>query len=56
MTAINEIKLDFRDFSGRLGQAEDQIGDTEDDITRRRSKIASLEKHVSELTFEVDDL
>lgn len=56
LTAINGIKSDFKDFSARLGQAEDWIGDTEDDIVGHKTKIASLEKQVSELTSKMDDL
>ncbi|KAI3365135.1 hypothetical protein L3Q82_010103 [Scortum barcoo] len=56
LTAINEIKSDFKDFAGRLEQAEDRIGDIEDDIVGEKTKIAKLEKQVSELTSKVDDL
>lgn len=56
LTAINGIKSDFKDFAGRLGQAENRIGDVEDDIAEEKTKIAALEKRVSELTFKVDDL
>lgn len=56
LTAIHEIKSDFKDFSGRLVQAENRIGDVEDEIAGEKTKIAALEKRVSELTSKVDDL
>ncbi len=56
LTAINGIKSDFKDFSGRLGQAENRISDVEDDIAGEKTKIAALEKRVSELTSKIDDL
>jgi len=56
LTAINEIKSDFKDFSGRLEQAENRIGDMEDDISNDKTRITILEKQVSELTSKVDDL
>ena len=56
LTAINRIKSDFKDFSGRLEQAEHRIGDIEDDIAGEKTKIAMLEKQVSELTSKMDDL
>lgn len=56
LTAINGIKSDFKDFSVRLGQAEDRIGDTEDEIAGHKTQITSLEKQVSELASKIDDL
>lgn len=56
LTAINESKSDFKDFSGRLEQAESRIGDMEDDIANEKTRITILEKQVSELTSKVDDL
>ncbi len=56
LAAINEIKSDFKDFSARLGQAEDRIGDIEDDISGEKTKVAKLEKQVSKLVTKVDDL
>lgn len=56
LAAINGIKSDFKDFSGRLEQAEDHIGAMEDDITGEKTKIVTLERQVSELTSKVDDL
>lgn len=44
------------DFSGRLEQAEDRIDNIEDDIAGEKTKIAMLEKQVSELTSKIDDL
>lgn len=56
LTAIHGIKSDFKDFSERLVQAENRIGDVEDDIAGEKTKMAALEKQVSELTSKVDDL
>lgn len=56
LTAINEIKSVFKDFAGRLGQAEDQIGDMEDVIASEKTKVVALEKQVCELTSKIDDL
>ena len=56
LTAIHEIKSDFKEFLGRLAQAEDHIDDIEYDIAGEKTKVAALEKQVYELTAEVDDL
>lgn len=56
LAAINRIKSDFKDFSGRLEQAEDCIGDIEDGLAGEKTKIATLEKQLSELTSKMDDL
>ncbi len=56
LTVINGIKSDFKDFAARLEQAEDRIGNIEDDIAGEKTKTAMLEKQVSELTSKVDDL
>lgn len=56
LTAINGIKSDIKDFSGRLQQAENRIGDVEDEVASEKTKLAVMEKQVSELTSKVDDL
>lgn len=56
LTAINGIKSDFKDFSGRLQQAENRIGDIEDEVASEKIKLAQMEKQVSELISKVDDL
>ncbi|KAJ8372933.1 hypothetical protein AAFF_G00275830 [Aldrovandia affinis] len=56
LAAVNGIKSDFKDFSGRLGQAGDRIGGVEDDVAGHKTKIEALEKKVSEHTSKMDDL
>lgn len=46
---LSKNKLDFKAIVGRLEQAENHVGDTEDDIAGEETRITSLEKQMSGL-------
>lgn len=56
LTVTNGIQSDLKDFATRLEQAEDRIGNIEDDFTGEKTKTAVLEKQGAELTAKIDDL
>lgn len=56
LAAISEIKTDLSSYSGRLTQAEDRIGETEDNVTVLHNTVNGMEKVITALTEKVDDL
>ncbi|KAI4804680.1 hypothetical protein KUCAC02_026299 [Chaenocephalus aceratus] len=56
LAAISEIKTDLSSYSGRLTQAEDRIGETEDNVTVLHTTVNGMEKVITALTEKVDDL
>ncbi|KAI4825292.1 hypothetical protein KUCAC02_020978 [Chaenocephalus aceratus] len=56
LAAISEIKTDLSSYSGRLTQAEDRIGETEDNVTVLHNTVNGMEKVITALTEKVEDL
>jgi len=56
LAAISEIKTDLSSYSGRLTQAEDRIGETEDNVMVLHNTVNGMEKVITALTEKVDDL
>ncbi|KAK1883251.1 Tuftelin [Dissostichus eleginoides] len=56
LAAISAIKVDLSSYSGRLTQAEDRIGETEDNVTVLHNTVDGMEKVITALTEKVDDL
>ena len=47
LTAIQGIKHDFKEFTNKLAEDEQHIGDTEDNVTTLQKSVAELQKQVS---------
>lgn len=56
LAAVDSIKGDIRDISGRLTQAETRISDAEDNITTLQSKTGRVDKDLTALILKVDEL
>ncbi|KAL7401353.1 hypothetical protein ABVT39_026844 [Epinephelus coioides] len=56
LAAISEIKTDLSSYSGRLMEAEERIGETEDNMTALQQKVQGMDKLVTTLTEKIDDL
>lgn len=54
LTAIQGIKHDFNEFSNRLAEAEQRIGDTEDNVTTLQKSAADLQKQVLSLSAKTE--
>ncbi len=50
LAAISEIKTDLSSYSGRLTEAEQGTGETEDNLTVLQQKVHGMDKLVTTLT------
>ncbi|KAI2645847.1 LINE-1 type transposase domain-containing protein 1 [Labeo rohita] len=56
LEAINGFKTELMSHSKRIGEAEDRISQTEEDVTTLRQKAKKLEQTVETLTNKIQDL
>lgn len=56
LEAINVFKTELMSHSKRIGEAEDRISQTEEDVTTLRQKAKKLEQMVETLTNKILDL
>lgn len=55
LTAVQDLKSNFNDFTNRLTEAEKRIGDTEDNVSTLQKQVAELQKQVTSLTVKTED-
>lgn len=56
LNAIQDVKRDVRDFSGRMDEAEARISNVEDTVDAEKGKTAALVKQVTVIENKLDDL
>lgn len=56
LNAIQDVKRDVRDFSGRMDEAEERISNVEDTVNSEKGKTEALVKQVALLTYKLDEL
>ncbi len=56
LNAIQDVKKDIRDFSGRMDLAEERISNVEDAVNSEKNKLEDATKHIASLTRKLDDL
>lgn len=54
MVAIQDVKKDITDFSGRISEAEQRISDAEDSLNTLQASKTSLEKGVATLNVKLE--
>lgn len=55
LTAIQDLKSNFNEFTNRLTEAKQRIGDTEDNISTLQKQVAELQKQVTSLTDKTEN-
>lgn len=56
LSAMQDIKMDIRDFGARLSEAEHRISNTEDNVSGMQKNVQTMENHVKLLNSRIEDL